>query len=74
MYNMDSDKYTCDYCNREFSWDGEDYGNIWECEKCGKHFCTECFIKIAGTVAFMKMQNEGDKVLCPECYKEDLQD
>ncbi len=70
MYNMDSDKYTCDYCNREFSWDGEDYGNIWECEKCGKHFCTECFIKIAGTVAFMKMQNEGDKVLCPECYKE----
>ena len=64
----------CDYCNKEIDWQSGDdqHGNIWECERCGKHFCTSCFISLCGSVgseSFMEMMNESDMVVCPDCFK-----
>lgn len=69
MYIMGTDVYVCDYCGRDFDWQeaDEEYGSIWECEDCGCNFCTSCFIKRLGSVAYME-NVRGDKVRCPECY------
>ena len=47
---MSKDTYTCDTCGFEEKWDAHDdrRGDIWECEYCGAHFCTECFVKKLG--------------------------
>ena len=47
MYSMVKDTYTCDTCGFEEKWDAHDdhRGDIWECECCGAHFCTDCFVK-----------------------------
>ena len=68
MYKIDTDTYVCDCCGREYKWDGEEYGNIWECEECGKHFCTDCFTAALGRDAFDSMTRMFEKVLCPDCY------
>ena len=73
MYKMDSDTYVCDCCGKEYKWDGDEYGNIWECEECGKHFCTDCFTAALGRDAFDNMLRNHDKVLCPTCYKIDIE-
>lgn len=73
MYKMDSDTYVCDCCGREYKWDGEEYGNIWECEECGKHFCTDCFTAALGRDAFDAMVRNSPSVLCQDCYKEELE-
>ena len=78
MYKAEGDTYVCDICGHEHWWGGGgpgqgDYGwNIWECEKCGGHFCTGCWIKKLGVDAFYDMINESDDVLCPDCYKSGL--
>lgn len=70
VYSMSSGSYSCDWCGHESAWDGhdEDHGDMWECEKCGRHFCARCFVSRTGTKAFDEML-KGDKVLCPECFK-----
>ena len=73
MYKMDTDTYVCDCCGREYKWDGEEYGNIWECEECGKHFCTDCFTAALGRDAFDAMVRNSPSVLCQDCYKEELE-
>ena len=54
MYSMSKDTYTCDTCGFEEKWDAHDdrRGDIWECEYCGAHFCTECFVKKLGREHF----------------------
>lgn len=56
MYSMSSGSYSCDWCGHESAWDGhdEDHGDMWECEKCGRHFYTRCFVSRIGTKALMK--------------------
>ena len=72
LYNMSIDTYACDICGFEEKWDAHDdrRGDLWECDYCGKHFCTACFIRETGRDAFDKMLGETDYVLCPEHYKE----
>lgn len=71
MYLMGSDEYECDICGFREKWDAHDdhRGDMWECERCGKHFCTNCFKKACGEEDFRKMLSETDNVLCPECWK-----
>lgn len=71
MYSMEKDTYICDTCRVEVKWDGHDEkkGTIWECEYCGKHFCTACFVEKAGREAFDRMFRETDFVLCPEHFE-----
>lgn len=70
MYLMNSDLYECDLCGFKEKWDAHDdrRGDLWECERCGKHFCTNCFKKACGEEDFRKMLSETDNVLCPECW------
>ena len=70
MYLMSSDAYECDICGFTEKWNEHDdhRGDMWECEKCGKHFCTHCFERICGRDAFRKMLSNTDYVLCPECW------
>ncbi len=70
MYLMDQDAYVCDLCGYVFKWGGADeqYGNIWECEDCGQHFCTACFEKRLGTDAFRNMLQNDSLVRCPDCF------
>lgn len=71
MYLMGSDEYECDLCGFREKWDAHDdrRGDLWECERCGKHFCTNCFKKACGEESFRKMLSETDNVLCPECWQ-----
>lgn len=70
MYMMNNDQYECDICGFRGKWDAHDdrRGNLWECERCGKHFCTNCFKKACGEEDFRKMLSETDNVFCPECW------
>lgn len=40
MYLMGSDEYECDICGFREKWDAHDdhRGDMWECERCGKHY------------------------------------
>lgn len=73
-YNMSKDTYTCDTCGFEEKWDAHDdhRGDIWECEYCGEHFCTACFVKECGREAFDRMLRETDFIVCPKHYKEEV--
>lgn len=73
MYSMVKDTYTCDTCGFEEKWDAHDdhRGDIWECECCGAHFCTECFVKKFGRESFDKMLKEAGHITCVDCYKKD---
>lgn len=70
MYSMGKDTYTCDICGFEGKWDVHDdhRGDLWECEHCGTHFCTKCFVEKLGQECFNKMLRDADKVLCADCY------
>ena len=72
MFMMDSDTYVCDECGTLFPFlsPGDQYGGIWECEDCGKHFCTDCFIRSASRKDFDTMLAEDSIVRCADCYKE----
>ena len=61
MYLMGSDEYECDICGFREKWDAHDdhRGDMWECERCGKHFCTNCFKKACGEENFRKMLSDG---------------
>jgi len=79
MYNMAKDTYKCDFCGWEAPWDGgdDDHGSMWECEDCGKHFCTTCFTARWSRKAWDTMLHAGligSKIMCPECYGEFLRD
>lgn len=70
MYLMNSDLYECDLCGFQGPWDAYDdrHGDIWECEQCGEHFCTRCFVLAVGGEPFRKMLSEADQILCPTCW------
>ena len=71
MYLMNTDDYECDFCGFREKWDEHDdhRGDIWECESCGKDFCTSCFEKQHGKRVFDAMLSFTPYVLCPVCYK-----
>lgn len=62
---------TCEFCGCGLVWDELDstHGNIWFCEDCGKAFCSKCFADRFGTSEYCEMIQNGEQVLCPECYK-----
>lgn len=72
MYLMGRDEYECDICGFREKWDAHDdhRGDMWECERCRKHFCTNCFKKACGEEDFRKMLSETDNVLCPRVLAE----
>ena len=83
MYNMAKDTYECDFCGWEEPWDAndDDHGSMWECEDCGKHFCTKCFTARWGRKAWDTMLHAGligsfetSRIMCPDCYGEILRD
>ena len=71
MYFLSSDLYECDSCGFQDKWNAHDAhrGDIWECEKCMKHFCTRCFVRKRGQDAFERMLQSTDFVVCPECFE-----
>lgn len=73
MYSMKRDTYTCDLCGCELDWGGCDdvHGTMWGCERCEIDFCSKCFIDRHGREIFEDMLQNGDKVLCPNCYGEE---
>jgi len=72
MYSISRDTYTCDECGFEEKWDTHDdhRGDIWECEYCGKHFCTFCFMSVADQEVFDRMLHGTDRVVCAKHYLE----
>lgn len=70
MYTMKRGIYICDICGCELEWDdGDDvHGTMWGCERCGKDFCSKCFIDQCCRKDFDDMLHKSDKVLCPDCY------
>ena len=70
MYSMKRDTYTCDLCDFEMKWGDHDehHGDMWGCERCEADFCSKCFIDRRGRDAFEDMLQNGDEVLCPDCY------
>lgn len=76
MYSMSKDTYSCDTCGFEEKWDAHDdrRGDIWECEYCGAHFCTECFVKKLGREHFDMMLKETDYVVCASGYEKGVFD
>lgn len=73
MYGTKRNTHICDLCGCELDWDGGDYihGTMWGCERCGIDFCSKCFIDRRGREAFEDMLQNGDKVLCPDCYRKE---
>lgn len=73
MYNMSTESYICEYCGVEMEWDASDdiHGEMWGCEKCGKSFCSKCFIERHGQNKYIKMMQGCDLIFCPDCYKEE---
>ena len=71
MYNMEKDTYACDLCGAEMAWDGSDevHGEMWGCEKCGKAFCSKCFIDHYGREEYMKMMQLSGQIYCPDCWE-----
>lgn len=76
VYNIGSDTYTCDTCGHEEKWDAHDdhRGDMWECEFCGTHFCTGCFVEKLGRESFDRMLMETDYVVCASCYEKGVFD
>ena len=76
MYAMTSDLYECDFCGVQMKWDETDpvHGNMWECEKCGAHFCERCFEDRFGIVSFHKMLRDENEVHCPGCWEKAIRD
>ena len=70
MYLMALNEYECDFCGFHESWDAHDdpLRYMWECERCGTHFCTNCFVKAIDYEAFRKMLSEHDQIYCPNCW------
>lgn len=75
MYDSEKDTYTCEHCGFEMKWDASDdlHGEMWSCEKCGKTFCSKCFIEKHGKDEYTKMMQGSDLIFCPDCYKEAIE-
>ena len=75
MYLMDIDTYECDICGFQEKWNDHDdrRGDMWECENCMKHFCTDCFIKRHGSKAFHGMLGNAAFILCPDCFDKNVE-
>lgn len=71
MYNIGTNRYTCDICGVEVDWNkaDEERGEMWGCERCDTNFCSQCFIDRHGQEEFDKMLKESDLVLCPDCWE-----
>ena len=72
MYSMERDTYICDFCSVEIGWDEtkEPHGEMWGCEKCGRAFCTKCFIDRFSRKVWMDMMQDCQSILCPTCKEE----
>lgn len=70
-YKKETDTYTCDFCGFENGWEDYDehHGELWGCEKCGKTFCTQCFMDKFGGKEYMNMMQNATEVHCPECWE-----
>ena len=71
MYLMALNEYECDLCGFHESWGAYDdrLRYIWECERCGTHFCTSCFAKAIDYASFRKMLTEHGQIHCPNCWR-----
>ena len=62
---MDDNTMTCDFCGEAY---GKYSGKAYECDRCGKIFCRECFSATFGLDALCDMLAEHDYMYCPDCY------
>lgn len=62
---------TCKLCGFTMPWESHDYihGDMWECDMCGKNFCTNCFVSDLGRKKFDKMWRGEGYILCPDCFR-----
>lgn len=69
-YHSEDDTYSCDFCRFRNEWDASDHihGELWGCEKCGKTFCSKCFIDKHGKGNYMDMMQGSGLILCPDCF------
>lgn len=69
MAHIKDDIYSCDLCGFEMEWESHDdrHGEVWSCERCGKIFCSKCFIDRYGIDDYRNMMQSGGYILCPDC-------
>ena len=74
MAYMSEDLYECDFCGVELGWDEthDTYGDMWECEECGRTFCSRCLKNAIGEAAYYELMRGHDKVLCPDCARAEI--
>ncbi len=72
-YHSEDGTYSCDSCEFRNGWDASDdlHGELWGCEKCGRTFCSKCFIDKHGHNEYMDMMQKGDLILCPDCREKE---
>lgn len=68
---LGSNLYSCDFCGFEMNWDKKDdfHGEMWGCEKCGRTFCSKCFVDRFGREDYKDMMQDCDLIYCPECWQ-----
>ena len=66
MQVTDIEAYSCYSCKTVIEWESSHPTNglIWECEICGKNFCSKCLEETVG-----RSMCEDDDVICPSCLK-----
>ena len=69
-YNMQDNTYDCDFCGVTMKWDETDdhHGTMWQCNYCGKTFCSLCFKTALGSENYETMLQDYNEVICHECF------
>lgn len=69
-YHIETDIHTCAVCGSALSWDAADdvHGTVWNCEECGRDFCSKCFIDKFGCTEYEEMIRNSNLVYCPGCW------
>lgn len=70
---MSKEIFICSFCGFQIGWQESDYshGTMWSCERCGTTFCTACAVDKIGRKAYDEMMQTGERVLCPDCIREE---
>lgn len=67
---------TCQKCGFVMDWNAFDHvhGSIWCCEKCGATACRKCIVDMVGEDRFMRMLDDEEPILCPDCIDREKED
>jgi hypothetical protein len=62
----------CYMCGYDGYRSRDDIGKLfWRCEKCGRTFCSKCYIDKLGEAAYWGMIGGRTQTFCPQCAVEE---